>query len=125
MKTEDRKNPSAGMHATRPSPELGQRVLRIAAGAVGTEEPGLTVWDRTWNSRSLRVVWGAAVVLLLLAHVAVGTGSPAPDRTPRGSVALLEQEQELAELLRLERIEISPRAEAIALGRRKTRRIDS
>jgi hypothetical protein len=40
-------------------------------------------------------------------------------------VASLEQDPELAEVLRLERIDISPRAEAIALGRRKTRRNDS
>ena len=125
MKPEDRENPFAGMRATRPSPELGERVLRTAASAVGTEDTGLTVWDRMWKSRGLRVAWGVAVVLLLLAHMAVGMGPHAPGRTPRGSVASLEQDHELAEVLRLERIEISPRAEAIALGRRKTRRIDS
>ena len=113
------------MRATRPSPELGERVLRTAASAAGTEDAGLTVWDRMWKSRGLRVAWGVAVVLLLLAHIAVGMGPHAPSRTARRGVASLEQDHELAEVIRLERIEISPRAEAIALGRRKTRRIDS
>jgi hypothetical protein len=125
MKREDRENPFAGMRATRPSPELGEYVLRAAASAVGTEVIDPTIWDRVWNSRGLRVAWGVVVVLLLLAHMAVGSGPQAPGSTPRGGVASLEQDHELAELLRLERIEISPRAEAIALGRRRTTRSDS
>jgi len=127
MKHEGRENPFIGMSATRPSPELRRRVLHAAAHAAECADSGPTIWDRLWSSRPLRVAWGVTVASLLLAHFAIDMGPRTSTRNPRASAAALEQEQELAEILQLEKIEISPRAEAIAIGRRESKigRIDS
>jgi hypothetical protein len=119
MKQND-KDPFAGMRAVRPPRDLAGRVLSVATGAAA--ELRVSIWDRLWHSTPLRVSWVVAVVLLVLAHMTLG-------RAPgsRGSPEALAGIDELEEVFRLPAIEISPRAESIALGgnRRKNRRIDS
>ena len=88
-------------------------------------EPRASIWDRLWHSTPLRVGWAVAVVVLVLAHMTLGRvpGAGASQETVAGI-------DELDEVFRLPSIEVSPRAESIALGgkgkrNRDNRRIDS
>jgi len=118
MSRHDRKDPFTGLRAVRPPQDLAERVMRAAADAAGNE-PGLSIWDRLWHSTPLRVGWVVAVLLLALAHMTLERvpGS----RSPQGSVAEVD---ELDEVFRLPEIEISPRAESIALGGKRKRNQD-
>jgi len=122
MKRNDGIEPFAGLRAVRPPQDLAGRVLRAAADSA---EPRVSVWDLLWHSTPLRVSWVVAVVLLVLAHVTLG-------RTPGsgGAWETLAGIDEVDEVFRLPAIEISPRAESIALGgkrkkNRESRRVDS
>ena len=72
------------------------------------------VWDRLWESRPLRAAWAATTLGLLVTHVAL---SVTPEsRRPAANVASREQADELRELLALPTVEISPRAQRMAMG---------
>jgi len=113
MNRNDRRDPFAGLRAVRPPQDLAGRVLNAAADPA---EPRVSIWDRLWHSTPLRVSWVVAIVLLLLAHMTLG-------RVPGsgGSREALAGIDELEEVFRLPAIEISPRAESIALGGKRKR----
>jgi len=116
MTREHERHPLTGLRAVRAPEGLAERVLEAAAKAADTERPEPSVWDRLWHSTPLRVAWVVAVVLLGLAHAMLGG---APERgDSRATVATID---ELDDVLSLPPIEISPRAESIALGGRPKR----
>jgi hypothetical protein len=57
-----------GIEPPAPPPKLRSRAL-AAAREKKSEIPDL--WSRIWNHRGLRLVWAAAVVLLLAGHLLV------------------------------------------------------
>ena len=72
------------------------------------------IWDRLWDSRPLRAAWAATTLGLLGTHVVL---SVTPEsRRFAASVASREQAEELRELLALPTVEISPRAQRMAMG---------
>jgi hypothetical protein len=109
-------DPLQGHRVPAPPAQLERRVLDAATTAL-RDGPRTVLWNRLWASRPLRLAWALAVIGLLGAHAAMSLGLPDPpsntsrltDRTPSS---------ELREELALPMVEISPRAEALAMGRR-------
>lgn len=108
-------DPLDGLRVPGPPVSLERQVLTAAAAALrhGTRA---TVWDRLWQSRPLRVAWTVAVVGLLSAHAAMTFSPSRPGRAVPGATGR-PPSAELRELIALPSVEISPRAEAIALER--------
>lgn len=63
-----------GLVPPQPPPDLRSKVLAAARQRMDPETVP-DVWSRVWNNRGLRLAWAASLVLLLAAHVLVGTGS--------------------------------------------------
>lgn len=66
----DDESPLRGLNLPQPPRELRARVLGAArtGSRVG---PAADAWSRLWHSRSLRLAWAGAVVLLLAGHAAL------------------------------------------------------
>lgn len=90
-----------------PHPPSGLREAALRAGRRGMQSPASPdVWSRLLRSPAARFAWGAAVLLLALAHARV-------PREGRSDVAASVLEPELDEVAQLSRIaENSPRAAA-------------
>ena len=112
MSRREPESPFQRQRVPGPPDSLERRVFHAAAAALRAE-PEATIWDRLWNSRALRVAWSIATLALLLAHVAVSRGSERP--APRS--ARVDPPSELREILTLPTIDISSRAESLAMGR--------
>lgn len=96
---------------TAPS-ELRHRVIGAARAAFERPAPP-PWWDRIWESRTARLAWSAAVLLLIAGHLAFG--SRVPNRAqPR--VADRSETEAVREEIALPRIEISREAAARVLG---------
>ena len=87
-------------------PELRQRVIAAArAAADRADEPDL--WARIWESRPVRLAWAASIGALIYGHLVIG-GSIAP-RSARPAMPLaaaVEADNELAEIVGLERVTV-------------------
>ena len=112
------RDPLQGLGAPRVPADLERRVLDAARNA----EQGVanaTVWDRLWESRTIRRAWVSATLGLLLAHAGMSLFSDSPQSADELRSVDRRQARELRETLALPVVEISPRAEAIALGARR------
>lgn len=96
--------------------DLKQPVLHGAIRALGEDTPP-RVWDRLWESRTLRAAWVVVTMGLIVAHVAISV-SPGSARRPSGTETARGQMEDLRGVLDLPSVEISPRAEALVMGRR-------
>ena len=113
MSNKQHRDPLSGFRAPGVPGHLKRSVLD-AAGEILAAESETGVWDRLWDSRPLRAAWAVTTLGLLVAHA---TLSVTPDRArSAASVASQEEAEELRELLALPTIEISPRAERVAMG---------
>jgi hypothetical protein len=116
MNEQDR-NPLSGLRARGAPRHLKRSVLNAAGETLRVKNDGESApdaWDRLWESRPLRAAWAATTLGLLVTHVALSV-TPEPRRSA-ASVASREQIDELRELLALPTIEISPRAQRMAMG---------
>jgi hypothetical protein len=96
-------NPNDPFDGLRPSAvpaPLRERVLDAARQAA-LEGPAPTVWDRLFESRSLRAAWGALCLVLVAGHFALT--EPVESRLPEAR--LLVDAPELREVLELPRYE--------------------
>ncbi len=89
----------------RPPRLLRERTLSRAEAA-WDRSPAPDRWSRAWHSRPLRLVWAAAVVLLVPANLALRTGSRVrpqgvPPATTAHERAGLEELQAIVELPRI------------------------
>jgi len=66
------------MRRPGPSPELRERALARAAGLAA---PPVSWVERWWASRSLRIAWAGALVLLVAANLGIGR----PQRSSRAA----------------------------------------
>jgi hypothetical protein len=107
-----------GLQVPRAPADLEQRVLGAAADAIERDEPP-TIWDRLWESRALRLAWASATLGLLLAHAGLALVSRSPESAGDLRSVDRRQAREIHELLALPVVEISPRAEALAMGSRR------
>jgi hypothetical protein len=98
----------AGLEPTRPPAHLRARVLALERAAVQRADPP-DVWARLWKSRSLRLAWTAAILLLVLAHTAISLPSRARPISAgiRDASMGRPQDPELEALLRLPRLDES------------------
>jgi hypothetical protein len=91
-----------GLEPPAPPPQLRSRVL-AAARELKTEK--LDLWTRIWNQPGLRLVWAAAVVLLLAGHVLFVPGNGVSfDLVDPGLVAENRLDEHFVDLLRPIRI---------------------
>jgi hypothetical protein len=75
-----------------PPPQLADRVLAAAAGAARDLESPHWI-DRLWESRSLRLVWLASLLIVLLLHATLPAPPAAtPPRRPARATAASEGE---------------------------------
>ena len=116
MSNKQHRDPLSDFRAPGVPGHLKRSVLD-AAGETLAAESETGVWDRLWDSRPLRAAWAVTTLGLLVAHV---TLSVTPDRGRSAASVASQEEQreaeELRELLALPTIEISPRAERMAMG---------
>jgi hypothetical protein len=109
-------DPLTGLVPPGAPPELKARVLAASRAALLAGPARPDRWSLLWESRPLRLVWAASVLLLLAGHaVLVG-----PDR-PRAEAAALplsrwvnEADDELAAIGRLPRLD--PDARSLGAG---------
>jgi hypothetical protein len=107
MKSQERPDGESllrGLDVPHPPLELRARVLD-AARTGARVSPAADAWSRLWHSRSFRLAWAGAVVLLLAGHAALSGDRSAvraafrPDRVVERRV-----DEQLADLLRPVRI---------------------
>jgi len=114
--TNDHRNSFPGLRSTVPPGELRETVLSAAREALAAETRP-TVWDRIWESRTLRLAWTGATAALVLGHVVVTVQPVRPTAAPTGESAAARQDadelHEIVELPRVERIamdfEVAPK----------------
>ena len=97
MTTNDR-DPFDGLRPAPPPAALRQRVLDAARQAA-LEPSAPTLWDRLFESRSLRAAWGAACAVLAAAHLAL-TALPSQVEPPAPALAVAPELREVIELPR-------------------------
>ena len=113
----------AGLRPAAPPAPLRQRVLRASRAAL-REMPRPDAWTLLWESRPLRLAWGAATIALLFVHVAITPGrretAERVARTP--SRARPDFDREVAAIARLPRIDARAEALVGSIGERPARR---
>ncbi len=90
---------------TPPGPDARLRARVLASARAGTPaRPVRDVWTKIWENRWLRVAWATSVIALLVGH-----GVLLPRQSGSSSTVMAEAraDEELAELVRLVRIEIA------------------
>ena len=103
--TNDDRNPFSGLRSTGPPGELRNPVLSAAREALAAETRP-TVWDRIWESRTLRLAWTGATAALVLGHVVLTVQPTRPTAAPTGeSTAARQDADELHEIVELPRVE--------------------
>lgn len=112
-KKTDLPEPLTGLRAPGAPARLAARVLEAAREPLRDADLP-RVWDRVWDSRALRAAWAATTLVLALAHVALSVAPGGGRSSP--AVAERDRADELREVLELPTVEISPRAERIAMG---------
>lgn len=100
----------AGLRPRRPGTELKPRIMDGVARALN-HAPAADLWIRLWESRTLRVAWTTAVIVLSAANIAL-TALPR-HHVDATNVALpienRELGRELGEILSLTRIQADAR----------------
>jgi hypothetical protein len=98
---------SGKMIPPSPPPELKGRAVAAARAAMNrAEEPD--VWMRIWGSRLARLAWAASVAGLLFGHVVVEDHFSSRLSNPVVPIQVGQEVQDdLAALIRLERITVS------------------
>ena len=112
MNRPDEPNPLTGLRVPAAPEALADRVL-CAANQARQPFAVPSIWDRLWNSRPLRLAWAVALLVLLAIHTGL---SLFPDSSLSSTASPRADSRELRALLALPRVEISPRAEALAMG---------
>jgi hypothetical protein len=91
-----------------PPPALRRLALQAAAEAL-SREPVPDLWTRLWESRGLRLVWAACVIVLIAGHVLISLPPvtpaeviPVPVTSPLVAAADPELFDEIGELPRLQ-----------------------
>jgi len=85
--------------------DLRDRTLREAGSAL-LRSPRPDSWGRLWESAWFRLVWTAAVVMLLTSHVVISNpGNPVSYESNRAGIPVVANyEDELSEIVDLPRI---------------------
>jgi len=114
MKNPTELDPLAAHRAARPPAGLRERVLARARTAAARVPDGPDVWTRLVRSRAARLAWGAAIVALVAAHLAL----PGPRRAAPTTYLVArplppDSSPELVELARLPAIEPSAALDAV------------
>lgn len=111
-------NPFNKMRVPRAPESLRERTLRSAAAAL---ESRPTVWERLWESRPLRAAWVTTTVGLIIANVVISFPAASTSRPDPIATSTRDRIEALGDVLGLPTIEISPRAEGLALEETPTR----
>jgi hypothetical protein len=98
-----------GLSVPEPPKELRPQVLSRASQAQG-KGPRRDPWARLWESRQVRLAWGASVLALVVGHLVIPAGDPGPAKqAPMQAQSGFDDHEELAGIADLPRLSFDSR----------------
>jgi hypothetical protein len=103
-----------GLKVPGPPEDLRQQVLSRARQAAESG-PRRELWARLWESRPVRLAWGASVLALVVCHVAIPVGDARPPKeAPTQAHASVDDHEDLAVIADLPKLSFDGRPSAVS-----------